>query len=94
MTKTSVRDTLVAIIANLRKGAPDFKAMFAIVTDLHVEVGRWNLMRMYGPGEPTPRASAGVTCVRMLLENLADALSAKDVPTSLVHAEDALLALS
>jgi hypothetical protein len=78
------------ILANLRQEKPDCANLISTVRDLAVTVGRQNLFRQVGPGDPLPMMNRKATDVRTELENLEVALSERDVKKSLELAEAAL----
>jgi hypothetical protein len=90
MWETNVRTTVSAIIASLRQAKPDCESMASTVGDLAAEVGRQNLPRRVEPGEPTPMMNQKACDTSAELESLEAALSERNVPKALEHAEAAL----
>jgi hypothetical protein len=93
MWEDSVRNTVSAVIVNLRQVKPDCKSMISTVSDLAVKVGRQNLFRQVKPGHPSPMMDQKACEVRVELESTGATLSKGNVPNALKHAEAALLLL-
>jgi hypothetical protein len=90
MRQAEIRNMLFTIIANLRKANPDFKRIIDMVSDLDVEVGRGTPFMQLAPGDAPPMMNEKPSEIRAELENLTDALSAKDIANSLAYAGAAL----
>ena len=90
MWETNVRTIVSAIIASLRRAKPNCESMASTVSDLAVEVRRQNLFRQIEPGEPTPMMNQKACDTSAELESLEAALSERNVPKALEHAEAAL----
>lgn len=90
MWEANVRTTVSAIIASLLQVRPNCESMLSTVGDLAAEVGRQNLPRLVEPGDPTPMMNHKACDVWTELESLETALSDRNVPKALEHAEAAL----
>ncbi len=90
MWETNVRTKVSAIIANLRQVKPNFEGLISAVSDLVVEVRSQTLFKQLEPGDPVPPLNLRACDVRTELESLEAALSERNVPKALEHAEAAL----
>jgi hypothetical protein len=94
MWEANVRTTLSKIIAHLRQVKPNWERMIYTVSDLAIEVRNENLPSLVETGGPTPSMKNQKACeVCAELESLEAALSERNIPKALEHAEGALRVL-